>query len=488
MSDRNDSKPTFTSFRSLLALPVPTDKPHEEYGHAEQPGFFVRVMRRTADGKVRRTYLHRYKITRLDENGVLKQSTKKEKLGLVEALDKGDVATPYETALKRVLEKRTSLKKQAFEAITSPRLTLEGAFAFYGTEKPTHRAETVTKDTKTFERYFSHIKHRFLDELKYPFWSDFVKHLREGTLVVGHKVDDAGVSQPVLRGPCAPDTLVGIMNVAILLYQIGQKYEGLQGVEKNFCPPREAKKLIGDTNKRKTKIALKDLGRAWNAADQLCAPWWRDLFRMYVLTGLRRSLMVDMKFSEIDWKDGSYVFPPTKVGSKRRGRKLVRNSEPIRLPLSKAALDILRARQQFAPDPDGWVWYAPKPLRGKRVKKEARLADPRSSWVYIENSIGDYHFAAHDLRRTFATVGGAGADDVFAISLLLLHSSTTLAKAAGLPEITVDYIQTEEAQKRMRRAAEQVAAYVQGLARGDALNTEEPELPRDIEEALAEEA
>lgn len=488
MDDIDDLKPTFMDYKSLMSLPVPTTKPSEEYKHTTQKGFFVRVMRRTRDGNVRRTYLHRYKETVSDGKGGFKKIAKKEELGLAAPLEEGDVFVKYDDAFDAVRAARKAKKSSLSSNVdTPPRMTVESAFAFYGTEKQTNRPTTVEKDAKTYTRYFSHIKSKFLDELDYGFWAQFVHQCREGTLVVGRTVDDAGVEQPLLRGPCAPDTLIGIMNVAILLYDVAGPRKGFKvGVEKDFNPARDAKKLIADSVKRESHIPLDKLGRAWNASGQLCAPWWRDLFRMYLLTGLRYSLMVNMRFDEIDWKDGSYVFPANKQGTKRRGRKINKTTKPIRMPLSNAALEILKARREFASDRNGWVWYAHKPLRGRRVKPDARLADPRSSWIYIEDAIGNFHFSAHDLRRTFATAGGACLDDLFAMSLLMLHSPKTLAKAVGLPEITVDYIQTGEAQQRMRRAANKIADYMQGLARGEDLSVVEGELPQDIEEALAE--
>jgi integrase len=483
----------FGTVREARTMPAPEalGKTHVDYKHVAQTGFFVRVMRPDAQGNIRRVWVHRYKTRVPDGAGGWKEKDHKDTLGNVDAVYPGDVVMPLDRALAKVLAARAALTGDGETRGGAPRLTVAAAWAHYDIENALHRPATREKDQATFERYYSHFQDKFLDELPYSFWASFTNQLLHGKLNVGIRINEHGRTDAMLLGPLAAATMRGVINVGVTLYELARKYEGLRGVGKDFNPPREAKKLIPEPNKKKTHIALESLGRAWRAAEQLCAPWWTDLFKCYLLTGLRRSLMVDMRFDEIDWEGGRYIIDPHKRGTKRKGSRLASNADSINMPLCKAVMAILKARREFAPDKNGWVWYAARPLRGTRSDDAKRLSDPRSSWVLIEKVIGDVHFATHDLRRTFATAGGACASELFALSLLLMHSSSTLAKAVGIPGITLDYINTDGAQKRMRAAAEEISDFIHGLARE---STErgapiiDPVLPDYIEEALQLEA
>lgn len=480
----------FSNVREARTMPPPPEGyagTNIEYKHQTQVGFFVRVMKPDAQGKVRRMWVHRYKTRLPDGNGGWKEKDNRPSLGNVDVVYPGDVVTPLETALAKVLAARAVMASDRTEGGGAPRLTVAAAWAHNDVENALHRPATRDKDKATFERYFSHFQDKFLDELPYSFWSAFTNQLLYGKLNVGVRISENGRTDAMLLGPLAAATMRGVINVGVTLYEIARKYDGLRGVAKDFNPPREAKGLIPEPNKKKTFIALESLGLAWRAAEQLCAPWWVDLFKCYLLTGLRRSLMVYMRFDEIDFERGIYLINPHKRGTKRKGAKLAKNADPIKMPLSKAVMAILKARREFAPDKDGWVWYAARPLRGTRSDTVMRLSDPRSSWVLIEQVIGGVHFATHDLRRTFATSAGACASDLFALSLLLMHSSSTLAKAVGIPAITLDYINTDGAQKRMRAVAEQISDFMHKLADQslDAAAIPDPVLPDYIEEALA---
>ncbi len=485
MADPKPKKLKFSSNKdALMMLPPDSDSssPYIYYSHATQPGFNVRVSK-PRDGKVERVYIHRYKTK---DGTSTKEKDHKDVLAPVEPYTKAE----YEDILKKLLKKREELKGDIVEG-GSTRLTVAGAWAYYATEKFTNKDVTKEKDEEQFQRYLSHLNSRFLDELPRAFWSEYVTQLREGTLVVGTKTDKSGSPEPITRGPIKSSaTMIGVLNTAALLYEIGNKFNGIRGDLKGQNPPGDLRKNVGTPNKKQSHIPLKDLGRAWRASNQLIAPWWRDLFRVFVLTGMRRSLVFGMRFDEIDFASGVYIIAPGKPGAKRKGQKITKDTPPIRLPLSKYVLNIIRARREFAPDPNGLVWFTPKPTRGRRTKKdEASLSDPRGAWTLLEWAIGDLHFSPHDIRRTFANTGSVATRDLFAVSLLMLHTGEELAKAAGVPGITIQYMNTGEAIDRMREAAEDITAYVLKLAAmplEQAEKLEDPVLVRDLEDAVAE--
>ena len=475
-----------TSARMLPACRADSKTPYAWHKHASQPGFYIRASKVDKHGKFDLEYFHRYKLPLpLGAAPGTQREEKRDPLGTVGRAPKDD----FERALDEVREKRKKLRGTNAED-EGNRLTVASAWAYYGTEKFTNKPATKEKDHAQYERYLSHLGNRYLDELPRAFWASFLEQLREGTLVVGTRTDKHGATVPAILGPLASATLIGVMNTAALLYEIGNKNNGLHGNLKGENPPASLRKNIGAPNERSHHIALKDLGTAWRASDLLVAPWWRDLFRVFVLTGMRRSLLFGMRFDEIDFRTGTYVIAPGKRGAKRKGEKITPSTKPIRLPLSKFVFDIIQRRREFAPDKNGLVWFTPKPSRGRRTKDEKQsLSDPRAAWTLLEWAIGDVHFTPHDLRRTFATVGSVATEDLFAVSLLMLHTGDQLAKAAGVPGITLKYMDTDEAVGKMRNAAEEITAYVLALAAmpvEQAATLVDPVLVPDLEDAIEE--
>jgi integrase len=471
----------------LRMLPPPEGKtPYAHYKHKTQPGFYVRVSKPNKDDEVSRIYFYRWENTGPDG----KRITHWDKIGPAFPLKKGGPVVKYEDAQRIVLERRSALLEEQVGPV-STRLTVGGAWAYAVAERYSKSDSTKGKEKGLYKTYFQHLENRYLDELNRGFWVEFMTQLREGTLVVGEapRKDGRGMA-PIVVGPLANASLLGVMHLASVLYETGNKHGGLSGALKGSNNPGDLRKSIGAPNEKDSHIPLNLLGAAWRASDQLISPWWRDMFRVFVLTGLRRSLLFSMRFDEIDFENGLYVIDPRKPGAKRKADKITPSTKNIRLPLSGFVLDIIRRRREFAEDKDGLVWFTPKPTRGKRTKKERQaLSDPRSAWTLLEWSIGNLHFTPHDLRRTFGTAGQMGSKDVFAVSLLLLHSPTQVAKAVGIPGITMKYLDTDEAVERLREAANSITAYVLELAAmsaEEAKSIVEPPLPPILDEAIDE--
>lgn len=479
----------FSSKKEARLLPpnLPESRtPYAWHKHETHPGFYIRASKADKTGKFDLRYVHRYKISERQPDGSFQPKEKRDDLGPVVQLGKKD----YEEALGKFLARRKELMKEDGETEVSVRLTIASAWAFCVSERFKNKDATKEKEGKLFQRYFGHISHRYLDELSRAFWSEFLNQLREGTLVVGQKErEDGRGTEPVHLGPLVPASQVGVMNVAALLYDIGNKNGGLRGELKGTNNPADLRKNIGRPNKKTSYIPMSDLGTAWRASDQLISPWWRDMFQVFVLTGLRRSLLFSMRFDEIDFEKGILYIDPRKRGAKRKGERITSDTKDIRMPLSQYVLDMLKRRREFVPDENGPVWFSPKPTRGRQSTKEtALLSDPRSAWTLIEGTI-NLHFSPHDLRRTFATCGTVATKDLFAVSLLLLHTGEELAKAAGIPSISIQYMNTDEALERMRAATEEITAHVLKLASmplEEAKKLVEPVLHRELEEALTE--
>lgn len=480
---------TFKTLVDVFGVEPPTTRPSLEVWHESQPGFGVRIMKKRADGKVRRTYISR--VDTLQPDGSFKEE--KPQLGLVEDIGTGDRVLRFQeaqAAARKLVEDSKRVK-----AGGTVRMTVGDAYAKLcetldspvATDSPGY----ADKMKGVYERFLQHLHVRHLDSLKEGFWIDYLAQLRAGKLNVGVEVVD-GKEMPVLRKASSVSYALGVLNTASRLYRIAHEYRGIEGEDKGWDPTRAASAKLEAPNERSTFVKFEDLGKAWAATDQLMSPWWRDMWRVYLLTGLRDKLVMDMRWEQLDLERGLYFIEPLARGAKRRRKKLseAERAKPIEMPLSSHVVSILKRRKMFAPkgDAGGWVWYSTETTR-RKVKELPRLSDPRSSWQRITPVIG-YWVYKHDLRRTFASLA-ASVDPaaVLSLSLLLLHSSKTVSKALGVPQITVEYIKGQ--QRAMRALTEKVSRAVLELV-GELPPTELSaglrdylDLPESVAQALA---
>lgn len=462
---------TFKNLVGILGLEPPQHKPAREVWHETLPGFGVRVMRPRADGKVRRTYIARIDV--LQPDGTYKNE--KPALGLVQDIGTGDAVLSYaeaQEAARKLVENAKRLK-----AGGSVRMTVGDAYAKLceSLDSPvsTDSPDYADKLRSTYQRFLAHLAGRYLDTLKEGFWLDFLLQLRSGTLRVGTEKDDDGEERPALRKAESASYALAVLNTASRLYRVAHEYRGIEGEDKGWDPTRAATPKVEKPNERESFIRFEDLAKAWHATDQLMSPWWRDLWRVYLLTGLRDRLVMDMRFDQVDFERGLYLIPPLAPGAKRRRKKLSMDErrKPIEMPLSRHVLSLLEKRRRFAPaGPAGeWVWYSTETVRRAKTKDLPRLTDPRSSWQRLTPLLG-YWCYKHDLRRTFASIGATvDPSGVLALSLLLLHSSKTVSKALGVPQITVEYVKGQ--QRAMRALTEKISQAVLELV-GEAKPTE----------------
>lgn len=482
---------TFRSVVDIMGIEPPTTRPSREVWHETQPGFGVRVMKARADGTVRRTYISRVPV--LQPDGTFKEE--KPALGLVQDIGTGDLVLKFKDASDLARKKFEAAKR--LKAGGSVRMTLGDAYEklceSLNSPMSVDSPDYSHKLKSLYERFLAHLQNRYMDDLKESFWIDYLMQLRAGTLAVGTETDEKGEERPALRRAPSASYSLAVLNAASRLYKVAHERRGIEGEDRDWDPTRAAVKKIEAPNERDSFIKFEDLRKAWAATDQLMSPWWRDLWRVYLLTGLRDRLVMDMRFEDIDFERGLYLIQPLAPGAKRRRKKLSMDErkKPIEMPLSRYVLEILKKRREFAPaGPAGvWVWYSTETVRRSKTKDLPRLTDPRASWQRMTPYLG-YWCYKHDLRRTFASIGATvDPASVLSLSLLLLHSSKTVSKALGIPQITVDYIKGQ--QRSMRALTEKITQAVLELA-GERESTqltehlrEYQDLPRPIESALA---
>lgn len=481
---------TFRSVTDIFGIEPPTNRASREVWHETQSGFGVRIMKKRKDGKVRRTYIGRWDVLQPDGSFI----EDKPALGLVEDIGTGDLVLTFKDAQKLAAKKLEEAK--LVKAGGTVRMTVGDAFAKLteGLDSPTSVDSPDYRDKMrgVHARFLAHLDARHLDSLKEGFWIDFVNQLRAGKLQVGTTTDSSGKEVPVLREAKSVTYVTGILNTIARLYKIAHEYRGIEGEDRDWDPTRAATAKLEAPNERSTFLKFEDLPKAWAASDQLMSPWWRDMWRVYLLTGLRDSLVMGMRWEHLDLERGLYLIPPLSRGTKRHRKKLSQEErqKPIEMPLSSYVVGILKKRKMFAPKGEAgeWVWYSTETTR-RKTKELPKLTDPRSSWQRLTPVIG-YWVYKHDLRRTFASLGASvDPSAVLALSLLLLHSSKTISKALGIPQITVEYIKGQ--QRAMRALTEKVSRAVLELV-GELPPTDLSaglrdyvDLPASIEQALS---
>jgi integrase len=150
-----------------------------------------------------------------------------------------------------------------------------------------------------------------------------------------------------------------------------------------------------------------------------------DLVRFLLLTGTRR-----MEGAALTWDRVHIDEDPVKCWFHLPDPK---NDNPVWLPLSSQAVELLQARDRIAGNP--FVF----PSRSK----VGHILDTRSPLEIISKAAG-LHLSCHDLRRTFVSIGVATLDiDLYKMELLTNHVPKGITARHYLRTSRLQYLQTE---------------------------------------------
>jgi integrase len=158
--------------------------------------------------------------------------------------------------------------------------------------------------------------------------------------------------------------------------------------------------------RRERTPTLKELSLIWRAAETALVPVFRDLIQFAICIPARRGEIVNLDWRHLDLEERVW----------RQPGRLVKNRQAHELRLNSLALGILTRRWLKAGHPrEGLVFPAPRSgmaITGfsKMLSALHRAAPSVERW------------AAHDLRRSFAsTLGQFGEDDEATIDGVLNH-------------------------------------------------------------------
>ena len=129
----------------------------------------------------------------------------------------------------------------------------------------------------------------------------------------------------------------------------------------------------------------------------------RDYIYVSLLTGVRKSNVLAMRWEDIHFERREWLIPETK------------NGDSLRVHLIEKVIDILKGRSERYPQKE-WVF------EGKG--ETGHLVEPKSGWKRILERAGIKDLRLHDLRRTLGSWQAATGANSFMIGQSLGHKST----------------------------------------------------------------
>jgi integrase len=160
--------------------------------------------------------------------------------------------------------------------------------------------------------------------------------------------------------------------------------------------------------------------------DELTSPTLRDMVHLLLLTGARRSNILSMSWSEIDFASAVWTIPANKS----------KNQDSMTIPLVPQAIDILQKRKKESSS----IFIFPGP------GKSGHLVEPKRAWYSLIKRSGLDNLRLHDLRRTCGSYQAASGSNQAVISKSLGHRS--MATTAIYTRIDLDPVRAS-----MERAA-----------------------------------
>lgn len=130
-----------------------------------------------------------------------------------------------------------------------------------------------------------------------------------------------------------------------------------------------------------------------------------DLFRLALFTGARRSNVMAMRWADVHFGRRTWTIPAEQV----------KNNTPMTVPLSEAAMEVLRRRWDERREGAAYVFAG--------HGKAGHIVEPKGAWRRILKAAGIENLRIHDLRRTLGSWQAAAGVSLVVIGKSLGHRS-----------------------------------------------------------------
>jgi integrase len=166
---------------------------------------------------------------------------------------------------------------------------------------------------------------------------------------------------------------------------------------------------------RERFLSAEELQRFMTALEAEPVQAWKDVFKLCLFTGARRSNVMSMRWEELDLAAGRWTIPAAKF----------KNGQASTVHLSPQAVQILTDRRNES------EWVFPS-----TTSKTDHLVNPAKRWDALckRAKLADLHI--HDLRRTLGSWQAAGGSSLQVIGKSLGHRS--LAATAVYSRLDLD--------------------------------------------------
>lgn len=153
---------------------------------------------------------------------------------------------------------------------------------------------------------------------------------------------------------------------------------------------------------RERFLAPDELSKFFDAVYSLESETTRDLLLLCLFTGARFSNVAAMRWAELDLKDAVWRIPGAKS----------KNGDSHHLPMSKAAMQILKQRAKTAKG--DWVFPSSRNSSGHMRKLD-------TAWMIVREKSGLSDLRIHDLRRSLASWEARTGANISVIAKSLNH-------------------------------------------------------------------
>ncbi len=309
--------------------------------------------------------------------------------------------------LSEVAQGKDPIKEKRAKAART--VTLQEAFESYLASRKDLKPGTVKNYTKCINGCFSDWKTtRLLD-------------ISKDMVALRHR--DLGKRAPQ-RANNAMRVLRAIFNHAIHVYEDAS---GNPLIPINPVTRLSQNREWYPTKRRQTLIKPHELAAWYAGTEAVDNTTTRDLLRLILFTGLRKTEAMTLRWADIDLKARTLTVTDTK------------NRDPHTLPLSDYLFDLLSARHAEAQSP----WVFPSPYF------DGPMAEPRTA-VKKVIEVSGVPFTVHDLRRTFITIAESLDISAYALKRLVNHRVSQ--------DVTAGYIIADV--ERLRIPMERVSAFL----------------------------